>query len=56
MRPILGHQASTGKTLFYYLKTWWSVVDWEQATHCLDLSDNSTEELWEAEGAPSRDK
>lgn len=33
-----------------YLKAWWSVVDWEEATRRFELSDNSAEELWEAEG------
>ena len=33
-----------------YLKAWWSVVDWEEAARRFDLSDNSAEELWEAEG------
>jgi superoxide dismutase, Fe-Mn family len=33
-----------------YLKAWWSVVDWEEASRRFDLSSNSTEELWEAEG------
>jgi superoxide dismutase, Fe-Mn family len=33
-----------------YLKAWWSVVDWEEAAHRFELSGNSTEELWEAEG------
>jgi superoxide dismutase, Fe-Mn family len=33
-----------------YLKTWWSVVDWKEASHRFELSDkNSTEELWESE-------
>lgn len=33
-----------------YLKTWWSVVDWEEAAHRFELSDeNSAEELWESE-------
>lgn len=33
-----------------YLKHWWSVVDWEEAARCFDLSDNSAEYLWEGEG------
>jgi Fe-Mn family superoxide dismutase len=33
-----------------YLKAWWSVVDWEEAGRRFELSDNSAEELWEAEG------
>ena len=33
-----------------YLKSWWSVVDWEEAARCFDLSDNSAEKLWEEEG------
>ena len=33
-----------------YLKAWWSVVDWEEATDRFELSGNSVEELWEAEG------
>jgi len=33
-----------------YLKAWWSVVNWEGAAHRFDLSSNSVEELWEAEG------
>ena len=33
-----------------YLKTWWSVVDWEEAARRFELSDDSAEELWEAEG------
>ncbi len=33
-----------------YLKAWWSVVDWEQADRCFDLSDDSSEKLWEEEG------
>jgi len=33
-----------------YLKAWWSVVDWEEAARRFELSDNSAEELWEAEG------
>jgi Fe-Mn family superoxide dismutase len=32
-----------------YLKTWWSVVDWEQAERCFDLSGNTTESLWDTE-------
>ncbi len=30
-----------------YLKAWWSVVDWEEATRRFELSDDSAEELWE---------
>lgn len=33
-----------------YLKAWWSVVDWEQAARCFELSDNASDECWEAEG------
>ena len=33
-----------------YLKAWWSVVDWEEATRRFELSDDSAEELWEVEG------
>lgn len=33
-----------------YLKTWWSVVDWDEAARRFDLSGDSAEELWEAEG------
>lgn len=33
----------------YYLKAWWSVVDWEQADRCFALSDCSVEEVLLAE-------
>jgi len=33
-----------------YLKAWWSLVNWEEAARLLDLSSDSAEELWEAEG------
>ncbi len=33
-----------------YLKAWWAVVDWEEAARRFQLSCNSTEELWAAEG------
>jgi Fe-Mn family superoxide dismutase len=32
-----------------YLKTWWSVVDWEQVAKCFDRSDGSIEDLLLAE-------
>lgn len=33
-----------------YLKAWWSVVDWTEASHRFELSDeNSIAELWESE-------
>jgi superoxide dismutase, Fe-Mn family len=33
-----------------YLKAWWSIVDWEEAAHRFELSDeNIAEELWESE-------
>ncbi len=33
-----------------YLKAWWSVVDWAEASHRFELSDeNSIAELWESE-------
>ena len=32
-----------------YLKAWWAVVDWDQATRCFEMTDNAIEELWEAE-------
>lgn len=33
-----------------YLKAWWSVVDWEEVARRFERSDDSAEELWEAEG------
>lgn len=33
-----------------YLKAWWKVVDWDEAARRFDLSGDSAEELWEAEG------
>jgi Iron/manganese superoxide dismutases, C-terminal domain len=40
-----------------YLKTWWSVVDWEEATHSFELSDeNSIAELLEFEVGVSLDR
>jgi superoxide dismutase, Fe-Mn family len=32
-----------------YLKTWWSIVDWEEASHRFELAKNSYEEFSEAE-------
>ena len=32
-----------------YLNAWWSVVNWEEAVRRFELSDDSAEELWEAE-------
>lgn len=33
-----------------YLKAWWALVDWDEAARLFDLSENSAEGLWEAEG------
>lgn len=33
-----------------YLKAWWAVADWDEATRRFELSDDSAEELWETEG------
>jgi superoxide dismutase, Fe-Mn family len=33
-----------------YLKAWWSVVDWDEAGRRFELSDNSVDEVLEAEG------
>ena len=33
-----------------YLKAWWAVVDWEEAARRFEVSDDSGEEVWEAEG------
>ncbi|MBK8817242.1 MAG: superoxide dismutase [Methylococcaceae bacterium] len=33
-----------------YLKAWWSIVDWEEASHRFELAKNLNEEMSEAEG------
>lgn len=33
-----------------YLKAWWSVVDWKEATRRYELSNHAAEKIWEAEG------
>ncbi|MFN0317605.1 MAG: superoxide dismutase [Burkholderiales bacterium] len=33
-----------------YLKAWWALADWDEAARLFDLSENSAEHLWEAEG------
>lgn len=33
-----------------YMKAWWSLVDWDEAERCFDLSDNSAVDIWEDEG------
>jgi Fe-Mn family superoxide dismutase len=33
-----------------YLKAWWALVDWEEAARRFEVSDDSGEETWEAEG------
>ncbi len=34
-----------------YLQAWWSVVDWEQAARCFEISHSPSEERWETAGA-----
>jgi Fe-Mn family superoxide dismutase len=37
-----------------YLKAWWTVVDWEQASRCFAASSTPKENFWMAQGAHAR--